>query len=132
MPYDLNAEVSKALTRAFAPLVDVADRLEAQIKDKERYISALVAENNELRQNHENSGLARDKPKNCRYKLSNFISGPYSEKADIQWYCPSCGQGVSDWQNYCAACGQRLKYGYLPEAAIQEEGDGNDKGRSPA
>lgn len=132
MPYDLNAEVSKALTRAFAPLVDVADRLEAQIKDKERYISALIAENNELRQNHENSGLARDKPKNCRYRLVRITSGQFAGQNDTQWYCPSCGQGVSNWEAYCVACGQRLKREYLPDTEIKEEGDGNDKGRSPA
>lgn len=121
MNSDIEVELKAAMERAISPLVKDINRYKMQLADKEAYISQLLSEIADLRHNHEDSGLKRDQPMNCKYKLYPITKGQFAGQTETQWFCPSCRMSVSNWETYCISCGQRLNRKYLPELEVMDD-----------
>lgn len=124
MRQNIDVVIQEALRRAFLPFFEDAERLANRLEDREKYIDELVCENNKLRHYHEDSGLERDKPKCCKYKLRKITKGQFAGQTDTIWFCPVCGMSVSNWEHYCVSCGQKLERKYLPDLEVKEDDEG--------
>ena len=117
----LDEYVQEAMRNAVKPMYKEIEYLMAQLEGKDKKISELLSENAHLRHYHEESGLDRDKPRNCRYKLRTIKSGQFAGQTDTSWFCPVCGMSVSNWEEYCVSCGQKLERKYLPELEMKDD-----------
>lgn len=123
----LDDYAQEALKNALKPMYKEIEYLRAQLESKEKHISELISENHQLRHYHEESGLDRDRPMNCRYRLRKIASGQFAGQTDTSWFCPVCGMSVSNWEDYCVSCGQKLERKYLPEMEIKEDDQRKEK-----